>query len=193
MTLTRKDLEEHESRLSEANDRVVYVLKDVAVQFNTIATQLLSLSRTTEAIVDSQHNSVDRIETRVRNQVDLMVKHQKEQRAHSAELMKVEVTKVHGAIDSCSKSISDVTQAIKENQAAITSSLASNRESIKSLEKESIKSQVRFAMIIGVIVGILQVASILLNLWVRPATPTPSAVTSHVPAKAAQKSPPAKP
>lgn len=151
--ITQKELEQHYQRVQEANDRVVSVLKEVAVQFNTIANQLMLLAKSNEdIIVTGKENHTNLIN-------------------HTEKESKRLVENLTSNCESCIAYISEVGEKLGEVVTAIGVSSRETSNEITALTKsvdkystEKLKSSTIWIIVLGCITGSLAMMTAVLKL-----------------------------
>jgi len=152
--ITQKELEEHYRRVQEANDRVVSVLKDVAVQFNTIANQLMLLAKSNEDIISTGKENHEHLAQFIEKGIDRLI------------------TCITENCDNCIAHVQDFQQKIDDIKAQIDTSVCSVKgdvvdlsKKIDSYDKERLKSSTIWIIIIGAITGAVGLATAIIKVF----------------------------
>jgi flagellar biosynthesis chaperone FliJ len=142
--ITKRDLEDHYLRTREANKEVVSVLRDVAVQFNTIATQLQQLART-------QEDTLAALVDRVQGPIDTSIQYHHERVESSLDHGIEKVTdEISSNCQNCFQRLETITGKV-EDLKTLTEQI---QGSIGEQDKERIKNRTNYLLIIGAITAL---------------------------------------
>lgn len=159
MSLTRNDLEDHERRLKAENERVISVLKDVAIQFNTIANQLLTLSRTTESIAEAQSTGIAHIETELKDRLATLQGSFKQ----SLDLLREKILGTLASNVTYLSAIQSRIETLTSQIGGVEGKIDSVIDKLGDAERETIKSRTRWIIIFGVVAGIVTLLTSLIK------------------------------
>jgi Fe2+ transport system protein B len=142
--ITQKELEQYSKQIQEANDRVVSVLKDVAVQFNTIANQLMLLAKSNEdIIVTSKENH------------SVVITHTEKENKRLVEDLTTNCESCIAYISEVGTKLDSITTIVGESSKEINAEVSSLTKSVDKYTTERLKSSTIWIIVFGCITGSL--------------------------------------
>jgi ElaB/YqjD/DUF883 family membrane-anchored ribosome-binding protein len=193
--LTKQDFELFFRSNQEVSDKVVIVLKDVAVQFNMIVGQLVQIARSEEDILNQLGIKTEKLGSSIKGQVStLLAQVEKAVSAHQEATKHLvdgtvgratqqqasecqQCRAVASAVKEFSEAALGETQELSENAGKNTQKLI---DKLTDMEKQSIKSRTMYIVVIGTITAAIGMATAIVTLFsnANKAKPTPA---YHIP------------
>lgn len=151
--ITQKELEQHYMRVQDANDKVVSVLKEVAVQFNTIANQLMLLAKSNEdIIVIGKENHAT------------LINHTEKESKRLVESLTDNCESCIAYISELGSKLSSITAAIEGSTKATNTEISALTKSVDKYSTEKLKSSTIWIIVLGCITGSLAMMTAVLKL-----------------------------
>lgn len=149
-SLTKKDLDDHFLKTKDTNDQLSDLLKETAVQFNTIANHLLNLAKSTDTLINSQKESQQTIVSNFEKSSQQIVKD-----------LSVNCDKCMMCIDSSKTEINSLHELVMHN----SNKLGKLKETVDKYENDRIKSNTKFTIITSIVGGVLVLVTVLIKFF----------------------------